>query len=51
MIEILIALGVIVLVGLFILRTDSRPEKCTCKHYNFLWNGPVNNCPVHKNWS
>ncbi len=48
--EILIFIGIVAVVGLFVVRTDKRPEKCTCKHYNFFWNGPVNNCPAHKHY-
>ena len=48
--EIFILIGICVIVGLFILRTGKRPNDCTCKSYNSLYQGPVNRCPVHKHY-
>ena len=49
--NLLILIGVIVLffiILLFIIRTDKRPEGCTCETYNSFHMGPVDKCPVHK---
>ncbi len=51
MTEGLIAIGIIILVAFFVLRNDPRPEGCTCDSYNWFYNGPVNDCPVHKHWA
>lgn len=32
----------------FIFRNNKRPENCTCKKYNWLTMGPVDNCEAHK---
>lgn len=48
--EYLIAVGVILLVALFILPSGKRPDRCTCKSYNWLYQGPVNDCPIHKHY-
>lgn len=48
--ELLIGLGVVAIVGLFIIRTGKRPDDCTCKSYNSVYQGPVNGCPVHKHY-
>ena len=50
MFEILCAVGAIVIVGLFIIRTGKQPTDCTCKSYNSVYQGPVNRCPVHKHY-
>lgn len=43
-------LGAIVVVGIFIIRTDKRPDNCTCKSYNWFRQGPVNRCSAHKHY-
>ena len=40
----------LVLLALFVVRTGKRPEDCTCKSYNSLYQGPVNECPSHKHY-
>ena len=39
-----------IIIPMFIIRTGKRPEGCTCKTYNAINCGPVNNCPAHKHW-
>lgn len=46
--EYLIYAIVIAIVGLFIIRTGKRPRACTCKHYNSITMGPVDDCEAHK---
>ena len=49
---ILFVVGVVLII-LFIgiLIHPERPEKCTCREYNFFVMGPVERCEVHKHHS
>lgn len=63
MVEAIVIIGIIILVGLFILPTSdgnkgcenlfskcAQPENCTCKNWGKLSFDLDYNCPVHGDW-
>jgi hypothetical protein len=50
----LIIIGIVVLVGLFVIPTKvfpaKKPEGCTCPHYGHLTMEIDYDCPIHGDW-